>query len=206
VVPPRANRRREEGDVGYLVVGVDGSEQARRALDWALEEAVVRDLELRVVLVYAPGDQTSPYVRSYAFTPETAATERFADEGQRSREERASAARQQAERLVAAEVEAVRAARAGGVAVSAGSGESSAGRGSDRVGTEPGPPDVEVTTHVVADDRPVRALIRFAERADGLIVGSRGRGGFAGLLLGSVSQQLAQHAPCPVTIVPSPRS
>jgi nucleotide-binding universal stress UspA family protein len=38
--------------------------------------------------------------------------------------------------------------------------------------------------------------------ADLLVVGSRGYGGFRGLLLGSVSQQCAQHAPCPVVIIP----
>jgi nucleotide-binding universal stress UspA family protein len=40
-----------------------------------------------------------------------------------------------------------------------------------------------------------------ARDADLLVVGSRGRGGFAGLLLGSVSSRCAQHSPCPVVIV-----
>ena len=47
------------------------------------------------------------------------------------------------------------------------------------------------------------ALLRASEDADLLVVGSRGRGGFKSLLLGSVSQQCAQHATCPVVIVPA---
>jgi nucleotide-binding universal stress UspA family protein len=43
-------------------------------------------------------------------------------------------------------------------------------------------------------------LLDAAEHADLLVVGSRGKGGLAGLLLGSISQQMAQHAPCPVVI------
>lgn len=46
-----------------------------------------------------------------------------------------------------------------------------------------------------------RVLLDTARDADLLVVGSRGLGGFRGLLLGSVSSKMAAHAPCPVVIV-----
>ena len=63
-------------------------------------------------------------------------------------------------------------------------------------------PGVTVETQV-AEGQPADELVGEAEDADLLVVGSRGLGGFRSLLLGSVSQQVAHHAPCPVVIVPS---
>jgi nucleotide-binding universal stress UspA family protein len=60
-------------------------------------------------------------------------------------------------------------------------------------------PDV-VVRRVVARDRPVRCLLAHAENAQLVVVGSRGRGGVRGMLLGSTSQALIQHAPCPVLV------
>ena len=49
--------------------------------------------------------------------------------------------------------------------------------------------------------RPADTLMRASEGAVMLVVGNRGRGGFAGLRLGSVSQAIAHHSPCPLVIV-----
>jgi nucleotide-binding universal stress UspA family protein len=58
----------------------------------------------------------------------------------------------------------------------------------------------DVQTEVLVG-HPVAELLATARPQDLLVVGSRGRGGFTGLLLGSTSTQLAQHAPCPVLVV-----
>jgi nucleotide-binding universal stress UspA family protein len=56
-------------------------------------------------------------------------------------------------------------------------------------------------TPVVAEGNPAQVLLDAAAGADLLVVGSRGHGGFAEALLGSVSQHCVHHAPCPVVII-----
>ncbi|MGY1525812.1 universal stress protein [Streptomyces sp. MN3] len=63
-------------------------------------------------------------------------------------------------------------------------------------------PDVELH-HEVVRGHPVDVLTQASEHALGLVVGSRGRGGFTGMMLGSVSQGVLHHARCPVITVPA---
>jgi nucleotide-binding universal stress UspA family protein len=63
-------------------------------------------------------------------------------------------------------------------------------------------PDVPVRSHIVRGD-PVVELLEQARDASLLVVGSRGRGGFIGLLLGSVSRRVLKRATGPVAVVRS---
>jgi nucleotide-binding universal stress UspA family protein len=66
--------------------------------------------------------------------------------------------------------------------------------------------DVDVRAEAV-EGRPVNALLETAERehAQMIVVGSRGHGGFIGLLLGSVTDQVVRHASCPVVVHRRPK-
>jgi nucleotide-binding universal stress UspA family protein len=66
-------------------------------------------------------------------------------------------------------------------------------------------PDVKYRTEVVPGDSVASALIAFARHtaAGLLVVGSRGRGGFRGLVMGSTSRSLIEHGRCPVMVVPA---
>ena len=134
---------------GRVIVGADGSEDSRRAIRWAAEEAKFRGAVLEVVhawtLLGQPDDGT--------FNPNYGEDD--------------------ARQFLDGELQAV--------------GDSLEGV------------DVERT---VVCDLGAPALIDAGKRADLLVVGSRGRGGFRGLLLGSVSSQVVQHAPCAVAIIP----
>lgn len=61
--------------------------------------------------------------------------------------------------------------------------------------------DSDVQKYVLRG-HPAEAIVTASRDAELIVVGSRGRGGFAGLLLGSVSQHVVPHSHCPVVVLP----
>ena len=147
-----------------IVVGVDGSQGGRKALEWALEEARLHRALLHVVHAWmVPLIDALPEPWAVGSPPLGPADDEVH------------------EHLEAAARSILDASLAEARSVD---------------------PGVEVRGELV-EARPASALLAAAEDADLLVVGSRGRGGFAGLLLGSVSAQCVHHAPCPVVVVPA---
>lgn len=139
-----------------IVVGVDGSQQSLKAVDWALEEARYRRLPVRIVHIAVRWEYSAaapPEPGLEAPRPEEAALRvlELAEEHARSRA-----------------------------------------------------PDLEIDTRLGIGHPPSTLLSEAADAAL-LVVASRGTGAFSGLLLGSVSRQVAEHASCPVVVVPHER-
>jgi len=147
--------------MAVVVVGVDRSEGAKAALQFALEEAKLRRASLRAVIAWHfPNIGYSGLGDAMPAMPD--------------------------------EIDARRAAA-----------ESALDAALREVVPDRG--DVEIERRIV-EDAAAAALVQESRDADLLVVGSRGLGGFRGLLLGSVSQQVANHAACPVVIVPHERN
>ncbi len=142
-----------------IVVGVDGSDHSRMAVEWAVKEAGIRQAPLTVLSVHP-----------VALSSWTGAPINFPTD-------------QPEENKLHAVVQEL----------------------TDKVvGQVGGPKPSSVTVRTVSGG-PALELINASEDADVLVVGSRGTGGFARLVLGSVSTQVVQHAHCPVVVVPGPR-
>ena len=141
-----------------IVVGVDGSDESRAALAWAVEEGRLRQAPVLAIhawtlpVIATPSGLVPPSVDVVGELTEL---------------------KQGAQELIETVVREV-------------AGDAS---------------DVEVRPLAV-EQRPASALLDAAEEhgAQLIVVGSRGHGGFVSLLIGSVSEQVARHASCPVVI------
>ena len=167
--------------MGRIVVGVDASPEARRALAWAAAEARLRQAVLQVHAYHSKSLAAPVYFGSqHTYDASVGAA------GEPEPELTASVNRREAfEEAVRSQADELLEALLGEL------GETVSG--------------VEVQQTVVEDRHPADALVQLSVDADLLVVGSRGRGGFSELLLGSVSHAAVLHAVCPVVVVPSSR-
>ena len=139
---------------GSIVVGVDGSPHADRALLWAIQQATA---ERRTLTLVHSINSISPAFIDAVFVDSSSAKSILDVAGQKVLDDARST-------------------------------------------VEGTAPNLEVhEAFALADPRDV--LLQLSEKADMLVVGSRGRGKVRSLLLGSVSVALVQHAHCPVVVV-----
>ncbi len=137
-----------------ILVGVDGSGNSQRALEWAAKEAAIRHTSLTVLTVH---QAVHGWSGTLYYPPDQAGTEKVAE-----------AARAETDKVLA-------------------------GLGDSRP---------ESVTVKAVHGYPAEELINAGADADMIVLGARGAGGFARSLMGSVSAQVAQHATCPVLIIP----
>jgi nucleotide-binding universal stress UspA family protein len=169
----------EVNRVGRIVVGVDTSPNARRALAWAADEARLRQATLQVVHAYHAKNLAAPVYFGSQHTYDASVGAAGVPQPELS----ASVQRREAfEEAVRGQADELLAALLGEL------GETVRG--------------VQVQQTVVEDRHPAEALVQLSVDAELLVVGSRGRGGFSELLLGSVSHAAVLHAVCPVVVVP----
>lgn len=142
-----------------IVVGIDESTHALKALDWAMREAGARKVALTVLTVIPA--MASRWTGNPLSVPGAEEAVKHAE--------------------VAVEEAVAKAA-------------------SDITGPQPSSITVKVFTGF-----PAQELVEASHDAELVVVGSRGAGGFATALVGSVSSQVAHHATCPIVIVPSGR-
>jgi len=140
-----------------IIVGVDGSTHSERALDWAVQEAAIRQVPLRVITIFRRG--ISHWGAGAITDPQ-----------------------------VDAEASQARAA---------------AQDATDKALAHAGDARPKSVTVEVIGGVPAEELVNASTDADMIVVGSRGTGGFARLMLGSVGNQVVQHAHCPIVIIPA---
>ena len=139
-----------EESVPRIVVGVDGSNQSREALRWALTQAAIAGVAVDAVIAW--------HVPSFVYA----------------------------------------------ASISLPSGldfEEDARRVLDEVVADVAANSPATINKVVLEGSPAQVLMAEAKGAQLLVVGASGHGAFAGILLGSVSEHLVTHAPCPVVVV-----
>ena len=142
-----------------ITVGVDGSAQAQRALEWAIKEAGLRGTALTVLAVHQVAGN------HWTGSPEIYPSDQPETDRMRG----------------AAQDEVQKAVDAAG-------------------GSGPASVTVRAVSGIAAQE-----LINASKESDLIVVGSRGGGGFARLMMGSVSTQVVNHAACPVVVIPADR-